>query len=149
MENKTEIEKIENEIESLREQLDAIKTKIEKEQNKDKYVMRLEVGDGSLLVIINDIIIGFVGEWSGYIHSLFSQDKVLDAYEKWVETGREVDNSVVDWNGGEYLINVGSRLVRKDIDRGWIYDFVNCRAHGGCADTNIKRHKHNNRPIVV
>jgi hypothetical protein len=143
-------ESLEKAREQREEELKEINKAIEEKEVNKLY---LEVGsDGSLCVCFNDVVMGYI-EVDGEC-SILSTTPMVNVYEEWRESGMHIDDSVVAWEGGVYRLSYrtfgfGSIvLCREDIVCGYIYDFNSCNTCDGCKDDNIKRFKHNNRPII-
>lgn len=133
------IEKLEKELAELKKEL----------KTQDDYVLKLKVEESGLCVVINiNETVCDIGRISpsGRCYMINTDDKIR-LYEKWRDYGMKVDDSVVEWRGGKYQL-MYCVLQRIDIDSGCIYSFKYCLPQSGCADENIKRHKHNNMPIL-
>ncbi len=116
-------------------------------ESRDKKKLYLEVdGDDDLIIRYNECMVGYIDS-DGRCNMLNHGVRIAN-YEEWRESGMEVDTSVVEWRGGGYQLAKQGVLRRTNICEGRIYDFNACRAISGCKDTNIQRHKHNNKPIL-
>lgn len=115
--------------------------KLEEKQKQDKLHLKVD-GDGDLAITYKDDFVGFISNTGGCY--LITN---IDLYEQWREDGMLVDNSVVEWRGGKYNINDDFDLARVDIQSGDIFNINTVHIYANCEDTNIKRYKHNNRPI--
>jgi hypothetical protein len=139
--NKTEalnrLSAMENEAKELRAIIEA----------PEKALRLIEAGSGSLRICYGD-----KEQYIGYISScgrcnILNTGARVELYEQWRADGMPVDCSLVEWRGEKYCIDVNYRLMRSHFDCGEIYDFEECSTISSCKDTNIIRHKHNNRPV--
>ena len=131
----------------LRQKYDDLGKEIEKlEIEKIVKKLRLSVRGIYLYIDYGDDSLGYICS-KGKLYIL-SKNWYIATYEQWRADCMPVDiDSAVEWNGGVYKLNHHCMLERIDINNGFIYDFDNCVAMG-CEDRNIKRFKHNNRPIL-
>jgi hypothetical protein len=137
-------------IQELERKYEELGKEIEKLKSGDKLRLELFAGD-KLRISYRDGVLGWITK-SGYCYIL-SCDVKVKVYEQWRADGMPVDESVIKWRGGEYQlyksVSTGSvNLARHDIEVGNIYDFSDCVTFRNCYDDNIKRFKHNNRPII-
>jgi len=79
---------------------------------------------------------------------ILSRSDYVENYELWRDKGMLVDSTPVKRRDAEYVINKEYCLRRTDIMYGCIYDFNECLAVDCCEDKNIKRFKHNKRPMI-
>ena len=114
---------------------------------KDKYIMTLSVGgSGFLNINIDDVTIGYIN-YDGECHILNS-DNLVKQHQNWLNNGKMIDPSEINWKDGEYYINDFLILTKAGESNCNIYDFDFCLSLNGCQDENIKRFKHNARPIL-
>ena len=144
-------------LEELKKKHKELGREIEKLENGSDYVMGLRACFSTewLEIRVGSSIIG--GIHSDGRVEILSDKRWVSRYEKWREKGMKVSIDVVEWRGGKYKIGgeVGALqridnyvLRRVDIERGCIYNFDACLSISGCQDENIRRFKHNNRPII-
>lgn len=111
--------------------------------------LRLDTSDGNLNVKYKGKTIGYLSNMGCCF--ILSNPDYISVYEQWRADDMPVDESVEEWRGGKYQIVKNCRCIhlkRIDIHDGSIYDFIECMAITNCRAPNIKRFKHNNRPII-
>lgn len=127
-------------LESLKKQI-----KEELERKEQEYVLYLNVDiDGALcfgLKGISDNCFGCIDSYEGEL--VVSGEYIdWDLYEKWIDSGCKVDDSVVEWEGpkdkGTYQI-IETALKRLGTQEGFIFDFKHFKSIPYCQDENIKR----------
>lgn len=111
---------------------------------KKEKKLHLEVYDDDLHIIYNRWDLAWV---SGSTKCLFISIHSIEKYEEWRRGGMLVDEHSQEWGGGVYCIR-DCHLERIDITNGRIYDFIECFAVANCHDENIRRWRHNLRPII-
>ena len=149
---KEQIEELKREVQVLNDKLNKLEEEA-KELSTDEiedYVLQLRVNNENDLDIFfmeNDLEchVGEIGE-DGECR-MISNRVWLENYELWRDKGMETDISVIKWRGGEYKLQISSVMERIDVESGCIYDFDKCAYQIHCNDTNIIRHKHNNKPV--
>lgn len=111
--------------------------KVEKPE-EDKKKLSLEVANtGSLRIWYGDTLIGWINRHGQCKHFEDAGDRAL--LKVWREEGMPVDDSIMEWRGGEYHIDEWARLERTDGMGGYIYDFEVLRPLPFCEDSNIVR----------
>jgi len=136
---------IQNIIIDLENQLENARMRLYELDLKDRLTLEVTC-DNRLYILFNDALIGYIldnGECK-----ILSAAPMIEVYENWRESGMKVDDSIVEWMGGKYRISEAFNLRRLNIPAGAIYAFDDCYAISGCDDSNIKRHKHNRKPIL-
>ena len=135
-------------VKELERKYEELGKEIEKLKSGDK--LRLEVLPcNGLLIEYKNGILGFIRNNGNCI--ILSSDGYVSAYNQWRADGMPIDEIVVKWRGGEYqlvLLDGDIILRRKDCFGCNIYNLSRCCACEYCSDSNIKRFKHNDRPVI-
>lgn len=132
-------------IEKLEKELTEVKSLLEKEE----YVVQLKIRDAYLYVgyYEDNIFKQFISiSPSGKIRCTHTIQHY--AYEKWIEEGAKIKQSKVEWGGYTYSLDKEGELNRDDIINGGIMNIHTLETYTYCGDTNIKRFKHNEKPII-
>jgi len=111
-------------------------------KEKPKYVLSLDIDmNGGLEILVANELIGYIS-LSGRCEIL-NNIECVDNYQLWLENGKLIDDSFVDWiGGGVYGIidNVLKRIYADGTTTN-IYDFGSTIANDACSDENIIRMK--------
>lgn len=124
-------------------------SKLKSEEENRKCVLRLSIIENYLHIGDDNADIGHI-DTDNEMYMLSSAARIK-YYEEWRSNGMNIDSTEVVWRGGTYKLLKGNQvfLSRTDIHSGAkIYSLSECTAIKGCMDENIKRFKHNNRPII-
>jgi len=141
-------------LDELRKKYEEMGEEIERLKRDEDYVLKLRVDyDESLIIYFTEgekeyILSSITKTGRCYMIDL---DCRLNNYELWREHDMKFDGSVIKWRGGKYGLydsNGEILLGRFYVPLGCIYNFEECESIRNCSDNNIKRFKHNNRPIL-
>lgn len=116
-------------------------------QPESEKALRLEVGrGGSLYILYGEDLMGFINPLGEC--EILRECYQREVIEEWAKDEMPVDETGVEWRGGEYVLDEDYQLVRTDVIGGLIYDFEFCQPGNSCQDPNICRHSWNNTPIM-
>lgn len=124
--------------ERLERKIKELSEKINNPEREDGE-MYLYVSDSSeLLIIVSGCnrIVGKIKQ-NGNCH-IMTHENNHTAWEYWKSRGKKVDEAHVKWRGKEYFLEENEFVLINIEDKGFIYDFHNCRT-GYSKDENIKR----------